>query len=111
MNPNDFQKIVHASLWFGDKIVLSQRLKEGYHKGFWSDAGGKVENNESLIRAIRRETYEETGFRIFENDFKFVDCFIYEKRQLKTYLFEVEVDYMWYPKAGFLVCFASNRSD
>ncbi len=91
MNCNNYTKIVHASLWFGDRIALAERVKDDYHKGFWSDAGGKVEKGESLLQAVRREVIEETDLHIRPSYFKLIDCFIYPKRELKTFLFEVRI--------------------
>lgn len=91
MNCNNYQKIVHASLWCRGKIALAQVLKNSYHKGYWSDCGGKVEKNESLIKAVAREAREETGLLLFENEFNLIDCFIYPERKLKTFLFEVKL--------------------
>lgn len=89
MDSNKYRKIVHASLWFDNRIALSKRLKEGYHKGFWCDAGGKVEKNETLLQAVRRETREETGLDLYDDAFNLIDCFIYSERKLKTFLFAV----------------------
>lgn len=90
-NPNKYRKVVHAALFFGNKIALSKRLKDGFHKGFWSDAGGKVEKNERIIDAIVRETEEETGIKLPPNVFILMDSFIYTERQIKTFLFKVDL--------------------
>lgn len=91
MNFNNYRKVVHASIWFGRKIALSQVLKEAYHKGFWSDAGGKVEKNESLLHAIKREVLEETNLKIYQDNTHLIDCFIYPERKIKSFLFEVKL--------------------
>ncbi len=86
-NCNNYKKIVHCVLWFGNKIALSKRLKPGYHKNFWSDPGGKVEDDENIIDAAVRELYEETGMYLNPTRFELDDCYIYNKRKLKTFLF------------------------
>lgn len=91
MDFNNYRKVVHASIWFGKKIALSQVIKEAYHKGYWSDAGGKVEKNEKPMDAIVREVYEETGLDIDWSAFDLIDCFIYPERQIKSFLFEVKL--------------------
>ncbi len=103
MNCNHFQKVVHSALWFGNRIALSKILKDCYHKNYWSDSGGKVEENESLIEAVQRETYEETDLSLERSQFKLIDCYIYPERELKTFLFEVNLcEY-------FFTAFMKNR--
>lgn len=89
MDCNNYQKIVHGALWYNNKILLSKRLKDGYHKGFWQDVGGKMETYEIPIQAMVREIQEETGLILFHHKFAFIDCFIYSKRKIKTFLFEI----------------------
>lgn len=89
MDCNNYIKIVHALMWHDSKILLSKRLKKGYHQNFWSDAGGKKEKYETLFEAVEREVFEETNVTLDAIDFTLVDCFIYPDRELKTFLFEV----------------------
>lgn len=91
MNANNYEKVVHCALWFGDKIALAKVLKEAYHKGWYCDAGGKVEKNERIMVAVQREVREETGIFIPRICFEFIDSFIYDERKIKTYLFEYKM--------------------
>ena len=56
--------IIHKP--FGDaqdkrpKILLGMK-KRGFGEGRWNGFGGKVEKGESIIRAAKRELYEEVG--------------------------------------------------
>ncbi len=96
MNCNNYRKIVHACLFFGNKIALSKVLKECYHKNYFTDCGGKVEDNENLMDAVKRETLEESGFNFDKSLFELQDCFIYPERELKTFVFKVELaDWMF----------------
>lgn len=88
LNCNEFQKVVHGCLWFGHKVCLSQVIKDTYHKGFWSDPGGKMEKGETPLEAVVREVKEETGLNIPKAWFHFKDCYIYPEREIKTFLFE-----------------------
>jgi 8-oxo-dGTP pyrophosphatase MutT (NUDIX family) len=92
MDINNYQRVCHSALWFGKKIALAKVLKEAYHKGWYCDSGGKIEKNETVLRAVQRETEEETGIFFLQSQFEFVDCFIYNERKIKTYLFKVELD-------------------
>lgn len=91
MNSNNYRKIVHCPIWFGNKIMLSQVLKDSWDKGFWSDAGGKVEPKESILDAVKREVYEETNLYLHYSIFHLVDCFILDKRKIKAFVFDVKL--------------------
>lgn len=43
---------------------MGKRLKEGWYKGFWCTFGGRIEQGETLVEAVRRELYEELGIKI-----------------------------------------------
>jgi 8-oxo-dGTP diphosphatase len=88
---NKFRKAAVASIWFHNKIMLCQVVKECWHKGLYSNAGGKVENNETPLEAIQREVHEETGLFLNKSDFHIIDCFVYPEKELKTFLFEVKL--------------------
>jgi len=51
------------------KILMGKR-KNGYKSGFFGFPGGRVEINERLLTAIKREVKEETG--IDSNDFVYL---------------------------------------
>lgn len=88
MNTNNYQKIVHCAMWFGNKLALSKVLKESWHKGYWGDVGGKVEKGELPFHALKREIQEETGMIVDDYQIDFIDCFVFPKREIKTFIFE-----------------------
>lgn len=47
-----------------DRILLLHRALQASNPGIWDLPGGHVANRESLSRAARRETREETGFEV-----------------------------------------------
>ena len=68
-----------ALLYVGDTILLIQRSAHvDFGKGLYSLVGGKVEQGERALQAIKREVYEETGLDIPESDFEFVHA-LYRK--------------------------------
>lgn len=91
MNSNNYRKTVNAVLSFNGKILLSKVLKESYHKGFWTNPGGKINKDESLVDAVQREILEETALWLPRVAFQLIDCYIYDERKLKAFVFHVNV--------------------
>ena len=46
------------------EIFISRRKKNQFMSGYWELPGGKVENNEDLSSALKRELFEEIGIKI-----------------------------------------------
>ncbi len=68
-----------------DEILLLLRQDYKPQGGTWGTPGGKVENGESALTAVRRELMEETG--IVEE---------YEMRELKpTYVRLLDLDFVY----------------
>jgi 8-oxo-dGTP diphosphatase len=56
--------IVAAIIQKGNRFLLTRQAKGAHHEGLWGFPGGKVEKNESLEVALKREVKEETGLDI-----------------------------------------------
>lgn len=56
--------IVTGVLAFQGRIFLQKRLDSGVWAGFWEFPGGRVEEGEVPSKAIVREFFEETEFRV-----------------------------------------------
>ena len=87
MHYNEYRKVVHAILFHKGKVLLSRRLKKGFHQGFWGDPGGKMEIDERPVHAIQRELLEETDLYLPVSSFSFQDCYIYPRRKVKCFVF------------------------
>lgn len=71
------------------RILIAKR-PEGKHKaGFWEFPGGKIENNESSVDALRRELEEEISLRFSGSRFFQTVCFSYQEKTVELHFFEV----------------------
>lgn len=61
-----------AYLYLDNTVLLIRRSSQDFGRGLYSLLGGKVEQGESALRAIRREVLEEVGLDIPESAFKLV---------------------------------------
>lgn len=55
-------------------VLLMRRFNTGYEDGKYEFPSGHINEAESLIEAIIRECYEETGIIIKAEDLEFVGC-------------------------------------
>ena len=53
---------VHAYCFYNNKLVLVYADKKGY----WTPAGGSIENGESIEEAVVREVKEETNMKVLK---------------------------------------------
>lgn len=66
---------VIALLCIGDTVLLLRRAHTGFGDGLYSLPGGKVEQGERGLHAIRRELQEEVGLDIPESAFTLMHTF------------------------------------
>ena len=53
--------VVAGIIWRGDRFYIQKRDEKGLLGGLWEFPGGKVEKEESLEKALKREIKEECG--------------------------------------------------
>src|SRR5262245_35053476 len=61
-----------AFLTIGNQVLMLQRQNVSFGNGLYSMVGGKVEQGETALAAVRREVREETGLDIPESAFTLV---------------------------------------
>lgn len=81
---------VHLILIKNNEILLQRRYHTGYEDGNYGVVSGHIDGNESVIKAMQREAFEESGIHINENDLKIVH--VMHKKE--------EIEYISY----FLTC-------
>lgn len=64
--------IVHLILIDDGKVLLQRRCNTGYEDGNYSIVAGHVDGNESVVKAMQREAFEEVGIKIKEEDLEIV---------------------------------------
>jgi 8-oxo-dGTP pyrophosphatase MutT (NUDIX family) len=53
--------MVAGFMFHGPRVLLVQKLRPTWQAGLYNGVGGAVERDETLVRAMTREFYEETG--------------------------------------------------
>lgn len=83
---------VSLLLWIkGKKYLLLKRDKDEHqHSEKWGLAGGRFDGNETKEEALEREVKEETGVSIKGKDYKYLDK--YPKDSKDVYVFYLEDD-------------------
>jgi mutator protein MutT len=56
--------VVAAVIRHGDRLLLGRRPRHKRHGGLWEFPGGKVDDDESLAEAARRELAEELALHV-----------------------------------------------
>lgn len=59
-------------------LIVKRKEKENIHGGLWVFPGGKVEDNEDIFNALKREIKEEVGLEI-SNERKQISEYEYER--------------------------------
>ena len=76
-----------------EKALLLQRKEDDYLGGIFEIPGGEVEEGETLLQALERETAEETGLSVIQVD-GYLGAFEYPSRsgrQTRKLSFRVSV--------------------
>lgn len=47
-------------------VLIAQRPQHAHQGGLWEFPGGKIEENETTLQALKRELFEETGIDVLD---------------------------------------------
>ena len=73
----------------GGEVLVSRRRPDAHLGGLWEFPGGKIENGESAMAALRRELREELSIEVLEARFWMRLDHRYEDRDVTLEIFEV----------------------
>jgi len=70
------------------KVLLQKRaLAKRDAPGKWDvSAAGHISSNDTIIEAAIRETFEEIGVQLVEDDLELVDTFLFKKESVNKYI-------------------------
>ena len=72
--------VVNAIIKRSNKFLIIKRSKDSeIHPGKWTFPGGKVEEGETLLVALKREVAEETDLDI-DNNMTYISDYIYNRK-------------------------------
>lgn len=87
-NFNPKFEIVGSFLEWDGKILILHRQDSKAQGNTWAIPGGKIEKMETPIQASIRETYEETGFDISQEDVTYLG-FVYIKYEKYDFIYHM----------------------
>jgi 8-oxo-dGTP diphosphatase len=81
-----------------EKFLLLRKNRPKYQEGFLNGIGGKVENNESYIECMIRETKEEIlyknkGFITYADNWEHITIFSFETGSVVCYVLYSDCDF------------------
>lgn len=85
MNYQNFICAVSMIVEKQNKILIAKRSsKDDFQPGIWEFPAGRVENDESLIEALKREAQEELGINIYNPSL--IDAYTFIRKNHKILL-------------------------
>jgi 8-oxo-dGTP diphosphatase len=91
-----------------NKILMSQRLPHQSYPGQWEFPGGKIEENELPLAALKRELHEELGIEVVRADHWLQHDYAYPDYRVLLEVYRV-TDFLHEPvgKEGQMLCWAA----
>jgi len=83
-------KVVAGFIRKDNKFLLVQRPFDKKNGGLWEFPGGKVEKDETLENAIKRELKEELGINVLSTEFVEKIEYDYDDFSIELYLFKIK---------------------
>lgn len=88
-------EVVCGIIYRGDKIFVCRR-KEGKHlEGYWEFPGGKLENGETKVSALKRELKEELSMEVEVERYIGFNDHNYLKKKIRLHAFRCTLISYW----------------
>lgn len=82
----DYQPCAACIIWFGDKLMLTERKTKVFN-GYMGVVGGKIDAGETVLQGLNREIEEETDYHCV-NPIRLFDCYMVPEYQHKIFVFD-----------------------
>lgn len=87
MRPH-YPRTVATIIWFGERVMLAQRLDTHTFSGYWESTGGKIDDtDQSIAKAAAREILEECGLYVPDYYLELADCILDDPTTDKCFIF------------------------
>lgn len=80
---------------FTKRFLISYRSKYVNEGNVWGIIGGRIDKNEDILPALKREIFEESGY---DDEIKFISLYIYKTKGFKYHNFIGVIDNEFIPK-------------
>ena len=90
--PNEYNVGVEVWIFNNHKLLMTKRSINKSHPLEWEVPGGCSQSKESSIDTLIRETKEEIGIYLKNNDYEFLETSIYKKQFVDIYKSNIKVD-------------------
>jgi len=92
MEKGEYSRSVHVWILDNERILMQRRSSEKkIFPNMWEQSGGGVVHGENSLQAVKRETKEELGIDIANEEIKYIGSYIRVKDIVDVWLIEKDI--------------------